>query len=102
MLIAADNQKVSLFATIDLSVAFDTVDHSILIKVLESSCGVTGIALKLFNSYVKSTRSQRIKTDDVLSAKSELSFGVSQGSCASPILYLMYASTLSNVIDDNI
>ena len=92
---------VSLFASIDLSAAFDTVDHSILMKVLESNFGVTSTALKWFNSYLES-RSQRVKIDNVLSDKSELRFGVPQGSCAGPILYSVYASTLSNVIDNNI
>ena len=101
LLIAADNHKVSLFASIDLSAAFDTVDHSILMKVLESNFGVTGTALKWFNSYLES-RGQRVKIDNVLSDKSELRFGVPQGSCAGPILYSVYASTLSNVIDNNI
>ena len=100
LLIAVDNHKVSLFASIDLSAAFDTVDHSILMKVLESNFGVTGTALKWFNSYLES-RSQRVKIDNVLSDKSELRFGVPQGSRAGPILYSVYASTLSNVIDNN-
>ena len=101
LLIAADNHKVSLFASIDLSAAFDTVDDSILMKVLESNFGVTGAALKWFNSYLES-RSQHVKINNVLSDKSELRFGVPQGSCAGPILYSVYASTLSNVIDNNI
>ena len=101
LLIAADNHRVSLFASIDLSAAFDTVDHSILMKVLESNFGVTGAALKWFNSYSES-RSQCVKIDNVLSDKLELRFGVPQGSCAGPILYSVYASTLSNVIDNNI
>ena len=54
LLIAADNHKVSLFASIDLSAAFDTVDDSILMKVLESNFGVIGTDLKWFNSYLES------------------------------------------------
>lgn len=83
LLIAADNHKLSLFASIDLSAAFDTVVHSILMKVLESRFGVTGTALKWLNSYVKS-RNQRVEIDDVLSTKSELSFGVPQGLVLTP------------------
>ena len=75
LLIAADNHKVSLFSSIDLSAAFDAVDHSILMKVFESNFGVTGTALKWFNSYLQSI-SQHVKIDNVLSDKS-----VAQISC---------------------
>ena len=101
LLIAADNHKVSLFASTGLSAAFDSVDHSILLKVLEANFGVPGTALKWFNSYLDS-RTQRVKIENVLSDKSHVRFGVPQGTCAGPILYSVYVSTLSNAIGGNI
>ena len=96
LLLAMDNQKVSFFVALDLSAAFDTVDHNILKKVLERQFGVTGLAHRWFCSYLES-RSQRVKIDNTFSDIMELKYGVPQGSCAGPVLYTMYASTLGEV-----
>eukprot|EP00112_Aurelia_sp_Birch-Aquarium-sp1_P010318 Seg2209.5 transcript_id=Seg2209.5/GoldUCD/mRNA.D3Y31 product="putative RNA-directed DNA polymerase from transposon X-element" pseudo=true protein_id=Seg2209.5/GoldUCD/D3Y31 len=96
LLLAMDNQKVSLFVALDLSAAFDTVDHNILKKVLERQFGLTGLAHRWFGSYLES-RSQRVKVDNTFSGRVELKYGVPQGSSAGPVLYNMYASTLSEV-----
>ena len=98
LLLAMDNQKVSFFVALDLSAAFDTVDHNILKKVLERQFGVTGLAHRWFCSYLES-RSQRVKIDNTFSDIMELKYGVPQGSCAGPVLYTMYASTLGKVFE---
>ena len=46
-----ENQMVTAMVTIDLSAAFDTVDHAILLDVLNKKFGVHNIALKCFNNY---------------------------------------------------
>ena len=70
-----NRQHVSLLVLLDLSAAFDTVDHIILLRRLETSFGVTGDALKWITSYL-SARSQRVMINGVLSDKFDLSFGV--------------------------
>ena len=82
----------------DLSAAFDTVYHSILKKVLERQFGVTGLAHRWFRSFLES-RSKRVKIDNTFSDIMELKYGVPQGSCAGPVLYTMYASTLGEVFE---
>ena len=98
LLLAMDNRKVSFFVALDLSAAFDTVDHNILKKVLERQFGVTGLVDRWFCSYFES-RSQRVTIDNTFSDIMELKYGVPQGSCAGPVLYTMYASTLGEVFE---
>ena len=52
MLWAIDNGNLRLFALLDLSSAFDTVDHEILLRRLEVSYGLQGTALSCFTSYI--------------------------------------------------
>ena len=49
---AMENKKVTALMVIDLSTAFDTVDHSMLITVLKERFGITDIALSWFESYL--------------------------------------------------
>ena len=92
---------MSLLVLLDLSAAFDTVDHIILLHRLETSFGVTGDALKWIASYL-SARSQRVMINGVLSDKFDLSFGVPQGSCVGPLLFSAYASKLFQVIKNHL
>eukprot|EP00794_Sanderia_malayensis_P006351 gene6350-7078_t len=93
---AIDNKKVSFFVALDLSAAFDTVDRNILKKVLERKFGVTRLAHRWFCSYLES-RSQRVKIENVFSDSMQLKYGVPQGLCVGPVLYAVYASTLSEL-----
>ena len=101
ILLGMNRQHVSLLVLLDLSAAFDTVDHTILLRRLETSFGVTGDALKWIASYL-SARSQRVMINVVLSDRFDLSFGVPQGSCLGPLLFSAYASKLFQVIKNNL
>ena len=72
---------------LDLSVAFDTIDHCILLERLKSGFRIRGTALSWFASY-QSNRSQQILINGSLSMNFELSCGVSQGSCLGPLLFV--------------
>ena len=79
MLRAADRGEVSLLYMLDLSAAFDTVDHDILINRLRQSFGVQGLALTWIESFLRDqTQSVSIAGDQ--SAGSTLTCGVPQGS----------------------
>ena len=71
---------------IDLSAAFDTVDHTKLLNILCNELNIKGNALKWFKSFL-SGRTQRVFVGSYISESLELSFGVSQGSILGPILF---------------
>ena len=76
---------------------FDTVDHKLLSDVLQHHFGVTGTARKWFESYL-SPRKFQVNIGKAYSEPIDLEFSVPQGSCVGPILFLLYASTIAEVI----
>ena len=94
---AMENKKVTALMAIDLSAAFDTVDHSVLIAVLRERFGITDTALSWFESYLH-PRYCKVNVGTNYSKDRELVCCVPQGSCAGPILCTVYASTIESVI----
>ncbi|XP_078372669.1 uncharacterized protein LOC144656313 [Oculina patagonica] len=101
ILMNMNRQHVTLLVLLDLSAAFDTVDHKILLHRLQSSLGVTGTALKWFESYL-SNRSQQVVLGGCHSGSCNLPHGVPQGSCLGPLLFTIYSSKLFEVIKDHL
>ena len=97
LLVKADERLVSLMALLDLSAAFDTLDHSILLKRLEVTFGIRGTVFQWFASYVHH-RFQSVLIEGAASAASPLVFGVPQGSVLGPVLFTLYTQPLSDVI----
>ena len=96
----ADDKLVSLIALLDLSAAFDTLDHTILLQRLKVTFGIHGIVLDWFTSYL-SDRHQSVLVDQNKSPSSPLLYGVPQGSVLGPVLFTLYSQPLSDVISSH-
>ena len=84
---ALDNDNVTVVTLLDLSAAFDTIDHNILCQRLEHLYGISGTPLNWFRSYL-SNRTQTVTINNKLSQPTLLNFGVPQGSVLGPIYFV--------------
>ena len=97
LLLALDKKKVSVLTLLDLSCAFDTIDHDILLSRLEHVFGITGTALCWFKSYL-SNRTQTVCINNHCSDSEAIVYGVPQGSVLGPVLFVLYTAPLSDVV----
>ena len=87
----------SYLALLDLSTAFDTIDHDTLFVILEKYVGITGSALQLLKSYF-SDRSQRVLIDDGMAGAANLVCGIPQGSVLGPLKFCLYLLPLGAIL----
>jgi hypothetical protein len=97
LLLNMDKQRLTLLVMLDLSAAFDTIDHQIMLDTLKYDAGVDGIALQWFESYL-TNRTHQISVKGARSKEYKIIHGVPQGSCLGPILFTIYAASLFKVI----
>ena len=98
---AIEKGTVTLLVIMDLSPAFDSVNHSVLFSVLEDYFGVSGAALGWFRSYLAG-RGFKVNISEKYSSVKFLTIGVPQGSIRGPSLFDAYASTLNMVVPSDI
>ena len=101
LLMTMNKQHVTLLVLLDLSSAFDTLNHDTLLNVLHSRFGIEGTALHWFDSYL-SNRTQQVSICGTLSQKFNLVSGVPQGSCLGQLLFILYTSSLFEIIETQI
>jgi len=100
LLLAMNKQKLSALVLLDLSAAFDTIDHNILLARLSSTFGISGSALSLLSSYLLD-RSQSVSINSHCTPPSPMETGVPQGSVLGPLLFCLYTTPLSYIFSNS-
>lgn len=92
-----DHKCGVILVLLDLSAAFDTIDHITLFHQLQHRLGISDTALNWFRSYL-SDRTQSVSVENASSKPSPLQFGVPQGSVLGPLLYTIYTLPLGDIL----
>ena len=92
-----DSKKAVILVLLDQTAAFDTIDHTILIKRLREEFGVQDTALQWITSYLNNRR-QAVVVNGKLSSETSLMYGVPQGSVLGPLLFTLYITPLGSII----
>jgi hypothetical protein len=95
-LMAADRGMFTLLGMLDLSAAFDCVDHEIFLCRLDRSFGIRGLALAWIRSYLDN-RTQRVRYNGLVSESMTVLCGVPQGSVLGPLYFLCYTSGVFDI-----
>ena len=93
-----DSGKVSALVLLDLSLAFDTVDHDIMLQVMKNRFNVEGKALDWYRSYL-TDRTQTFQVGSTQSGPHIIDCSVPQGSVLGPQEFIAYVEDLSQLID---
>ena len=96
ILLALDKRQCVYLVLLDLSAAFDTIDHTVFLSHLEKENGVTADALEWMSSYL-SGRQQCVSINSTLSDNIDLHFGFPQGSQIGPFGFKLYTKPLTSI-----
>ena len=99
LMLSSDCNRLSFVVLLDLSSAFDTIDHSILFDRLCKRFGIRDTALSWLKSFLTG-RSASVRIKSSFSRFSQISCGVPQGSVLGPLLFSMYVTPISDIISE--
>ena len=94
-----EGQELTALVAIDLSAAFDTVDHEVLLDVLNYRFGLDENTLGWISSYLR-PRKFKVNISQSYSEEIDVKFSVPQGSIFGPVLYSTCANTLKEMVNN--
>ena len=94
-------QSITSLVALDLSAAFDTVDHEVLLSILSNKYGIKSKALKWFDQYLR-PRSFKVTVNGAYSKDKDLMVSVLQGSCVGANIFNLYCLPLQDVVPDDL
>ena len=95
---AIDNGKIALLALLDVSAAFDTVDHDILMDRLAESFGIVGQAHDWLSSFITG-RTYSVRFGGTTTSPWRVRSGIPQGSILGPLLYILYTADVAALVE---
>ena len=93
-----ENNKCTVIVFLDLSAAFDTIDHEKLLSIMSEELGITGTALQWFRSYLIG-RTQQVRINGEYSESLDVLFGAPQGSVLGPEMFSVYVRNQPKVFE---
>ena len=96
-----ETQSITSLVVLDLSAAFDTVDHEILLSIPSNKYGIKSKVLKWFDQYLR-PRSFKVTINGAYSKERDLEVSVPQGSCAGANIFNLYCLPLQDVVPDDL
>ena len=101
IMLALDTRKDVILILLDLSAAFDTIDHNVLLQRLRLRFGFDGVVLDWIRSFICGRSQQIVIDQSMVSDKQVLKYGVPQGSILGPLFFALYVTPLEEVIAKN-
>ena len=92
-----ENKPITAVTVMDLSVAFDTVSHDVLLIVLGEQFGIKDVVLNWYENYLK-PRCFKVCINETYSPQKTMDFSITQGSTQGAYLFICYTSTLNEIV----
>ena len=99
LLWSMERQEVTMVVLLDLSAAFDTVDHDLLLTIFQNRFGITGTALQWYDNYLRPRR-MKVCVNGIYSNELNLKYGVPQGSCSGTNNFVAYCAPIEDIVKE--